>query len=176
VTKVCELAGRRTRFRPRFRYSGKLMAARKPVPTLPQVTAEEVKTAKTACANFRRLYRAQAAAERARDAALHQIFFKMGFASLEEVKAMSPERLTAEIERRTGASFSFDSDQAREFTILKTWEGRRPDWKSQFLARVGPAIAAEVEKSTRMQYSYSIIEPAAEQQPGVVYLPKRAAQ
>jgi hypothetical protein len=33
-----------------------------------------------------------------------------------------------------------------------------------------------VEKSTRVQYSYSIIEAAAEQQPGVVYLPKRATQ
>jgi hypothetical protein len=152
------------------------MAARKPVPALPQVTADEVQTAKTACANFRRLYRAQASAEKSRDAALFQIFFKMGFTTLDEVKAMSPERLTAEIERRTGVSFSFESDQARQFTILKTWEGRRPDWKSQFLTRVGPAIAAEVEKSTRVQYSYSIIEAAAEQQPGVVYLPKRAAQ
>jgi hypothetical protein len=153
------------------------VAARKIAPALPQLTAEEVQAAKTACANFRRLYRAQAAAERARDAALYQIFFKMGFASLDEVKAMSPERLSAEIQRRAGVSFSFGSDQAREFTILKTWEGRRPDWKAQFLGRVGPAIAAEVEKGARVQYSYAVIDPPAqeESQPGVVYVPKRAS-
>jgi hypothetical protein len=143
---------------------------------LPQVTAEEVKTAKKACAEFRRLYRAQAAAERARDAALHQVFFKMGFASLDEVKAMSPERLTAEIQRRESVSFAFDSPGAREFTILKTWEGRRPDWKAQFLKQAGPAIAAQVEKDTKTQYSYSIIDSPMEQQPGVVYMPKRVAQ
>jgi hypothetical protein len=152
------------------------LACRKPVSELPQVTAEEVKAAKTACAGFRRLYRAQAAAERKRDAALFQLFFKMGFASLEEVKLMSPERLTAEIQRREGISFSFDSPAAREFTVLKTWEGRRPDWKAAFLRQAGPAIALQVEKEARTQYSYSIIEPPTEQQPGVVYMPKRVAK
>jgi len=152
------------------------VAVRKLAPALPQVTAEEVRTAKKACAEFQRLYRAQAAAERSRNAALFQIFFKMGFSTLDEVKLMSPERLAAEIERRESVSFAFDSEDARQFTILKTWEGRRPDWKAAFLKQVGPAIAAEVEKGTRAQYSYSMIEPPAEQQPGVVYMPKRAAR
>jgi hypothetical protein len=152
------------------------MAARKqPILALPAITAEEVQAAKKACAASSRLYRAQRAEEKKRDAALFQLFFKMGFASLEEVKAMSPERLAAEIQRRQGVSFSFESDDAKAFTVLKTWEGKRPDWKAQFLARVGPAIAAEVEKSTRPQYSYSIIDPPAQEQPGVVYMPKRAS-
>ena len=152
------------------------MASRKIVPELPQVTAEEVQAAKAACANFGRLYRAQKAAEKARDAALFQLFFKMGFTSLDEVKAMSPERLAAEIQRRAGVSFSFDSDQARAFVVLKTWAGRHPDWKGQFLARVGPAIAAEVENGARMQYSYTIVDPPAQAQPNVVFLPKRVAR
>jgi hypothetical protein len=152
------------------------MAARKqPVPALPQLTAEEIAKAKKACAEFRRLYRAQAAAERARDAALFQIFFKMGFASLDEVKGMSPERLAAEISRRDGISFAFENAEARSFAVLKTWEGRRPDWKTAFLRQVGPAVAADVEKGTKPQYSYSVIDPAgAGEMPGVVYLPKRA--
>ena len=150
------------------------MAARKPNPELPQVTAEEVKIAKKACAESRRLYRAQQASERARDAALNQLFFKMGL-TLEEVKAMSPERVAAEIQRREGVSFSFDSPAAREFTILKTWEGRRPDWKFHFLSRVGPAIAAEIEKATKTQYSYAVIDPPAQVQPGIAYIPKRAS-
>jgi hypothetical protein len=150
------------------------MAARKPpVSALPQITAAEVQAAKKACAESRRLYRAQQASERARDAALSQLFFKMGM-TLEEVKGMSPERLSAEIQRRDGISFSFATD-AREFTILKTWEGRRPDWKSHFLTRVGPAIAAEIEKGTRAQYSYAVIDPPAEVQPGIAYIPKRAS-
>jgi hypothetical protein len=150
------------------------MAARKPVAGLPQVTADEVQAAKKACAEARRLYRAQQAAERARDACLAQLFFKMGL-TLGEVKAMAPERLTAEISRREGFAFSFESRDAREFSILKTWEGRRPDWKSHFLTRVGPAIAAEIEKGTRSQYSYVIIDAPSQlaAQPGVVYIPKR---
>jgi hypothetical protein len=144
-----------------------------PDPALPTITADDVKAAKKACAEFRRLYRAQESAERTRDAALSHLFFKMGL-TLEEAKAMSPERLAAEIQRREGVSFSFDSPAAREFTILKTWEGRRPDWKAHFLSRVGPNVAAEIEKSTRMQYSYSVIEPVASQ-PGVAYIPKRAS-
>src|SRR6266478_3029895 len=107
---------------------------------LPTLTAEEVEAAKIGCARYIRLDRARRAAEKARDAALFQIFFKMGFASLEEVKALSPERLTVEIQKRADVSFSFDSDKAREFAVLKTWAGRFPAWKDQFLARVGPAI------------------------------------
>jgi len=152
------------------------MAARKqPAPALPQLTAEEVAKAKKACAEARRLYRAHSTAERMRDAALHQIFFKMGFASLDEVKSMGPDRLAAEISRRSGIVFEFENSDAREFAVLKTWEGRRPDWKAQFLARIGPAIAAEVEKSTKPHYFYSIIDAiGAAGMPGVVYLPKRA--
>jgi hypothetical protein len=152
------------------------LASRRIVPNLPQITADEVQVAKTACASARRLYRAQQAAEKARDAALFQLFFKMGFSSLDEVKAMSPERLTAEVKRREGISFSFESPEACRFTILKTWEGRRPDWKSQFLARVGPAIAAEIEKATRTQYSYAVIDPPAPETPNIVSLPKRGAK
>ena len=151
------------------------MASRKVAdPALPQVTEEEVQAAKSACTNFSRLYRAQKSAERARDAALAQIFFKMGFTSLEEVKAMSPERLTAEIHKRAGIAFSFNSPKATQFAILKTWSGRCPSWKDQFLARLGPAIAADVEKSTREQFSYAIIEPPEQEgQPNVIYLQKR---
>lgn len=153
------------------------MAARKLAPALPQVTAEEVEAAKKACANARRLYGVHRGAERARDAALAQIFFKMGFTALDEVKAMAPERLAAEIQKRAGVAFSFDSAGAREFAVLKTWQGCFPAWKDQFISRVGPAIAAEVEKHTRMQYSYAIIDPPAQEDaPGVVYLPKRAAK
>lgn len=152
------------------------MAPRKLSPALPQVTATEVELAKKACANARRLYGAHKGAERARDAALGQLFFKMGFPSLDEVKAMSPERLTAEIRKRTGVTFSFDSDEARRFAVLKTWNGRSVSWKDQFLARLGPAIAGEVENGTRMQYSYAIVDPPAEEaQPNVVYLPKRVS-
>ena len=153
------------------------MAARKSTPALPELTAKEVKEAKTACANYSRLYRAQKAAEKARDAALAQIFFKMGFSTLDEVKGLSPERLAAEIHKRAGRAFSFDAPAAREFAILKTWGGRFPNWKDQFLVRVGPAIAAEVENDARMQYSYAIIDPPAEQeQPNVIYLPKGAGK
>jgi hypothetical protein len=152
------------------------LACRKPVPALPQVTAEEVQAAKKACVRAKQLYRAQQSAERDRDAALFQIFFKMGFSSLDDVKAMSPERLRAEIERRASVSFSFESDEAKDFTILKTWEGRRPDWKAAFLRQAGPAMAVDVEKAARTHYFYSIIERLASSdvQPGVVYLPKRA--
>ena len=153
------------------------MATRRIAPSLPQVTAEEVESAKKACANARRLYGAHKSAERARDAALAQLFFKMGFPSLDEVKAMSPERLTAEIQRRTGVSFSFESVQAEKFAVLKLWNGRCPSWKDQFLARLGPAIAAEVEAATKMQYSYAVIDPPVQEaQPNVIYLPKRAAK
>lgn len=153
------------------------MASRKLVPDLPQVTAEEVEAAKKACMRARSLYAAQKAAERARDAAMAQLFFKMGFSGLEQVKAMSPERLTAEIQRRAGVSFSFDSPEAGRFAVLKTWHGRSPAWKDQFIARLGPAIAAEVENATRMQYSYAIVDPPAEEaQPNVVYLPKRGVK
>ena len=153
------------------------MGARKLNPALPLVMAEEVDTAKKACTRARGLYGALRSAERARDAALGQLFFKMGFSSLDEVKAMSPERLTAEIQRRTGVSFSFESPQAQEFAVLKLWNGRCPSWKDQFLARLGPAIAAEVEAATRMQYSYAVIDPPEQEaQPNVIYLPKKAAR
>ena len=153
------------------------MASRSIKPALPQVTAKEVTLAKKACARARVLYAAQKAAERARDAALAQVFFKMGFTSLEEVKAMTPERLTAEIQKRAGVSFSFDSAEASQFAILKTWNGRSPAWKDQFLVRLGPAIAAEVENATKMQYSYAIIDPPAqEEQPNIIYLPKRTGK
>jgi hypothetical protein len=153
------------------------MASRKLALALPQVTAEEVVLAKKACANARRLYGVQKGAEKARDAALAQVFFKMGFSSLDDVKAMAPERLAAEIQKRAGVEFSFDSAEAREFAVLKTWQGSFPPWKDQFIARVGPAIAAQVEKDTRVQYSYAIIDPPPQEgTPNVVYLPKRASK
>jgi hypothetical protein len=153
------------------------LAVRKLAPALPQVTAEEVEAAKKACVNAKRLYGVHRGAEKARDAALAQIFFKMGFTGLDEVKAMAPDRLAAEMQKRAGVAFSFDSAEAREFAVLKTWQGCFPAWKEQFLARVGPAIAAQVEKDTRVQYSYAIIDPPPqEDQPNVVYLPKRAGK
>lgn len=153
------------------------MATRRVLLALPNVTAEEVQAAKAACANYRRLCCAVERAEKAREAALAQIFLRIGF-TLEEVKAMNPERLAAEIQRRAGIAFSFDSPEACNFAILKISADRSPAWKDHFMARMGPAITSEVELSTRVQFTYDIVDrPRAEQaRPDVIYLPKRAGK
>ncbi len=152
------------------------MATRRVLPALPQVTAEEVQAAKAACADYRRLCCATERAEKARDNALAQIFLRMGFAGLDEVKAMNPERLTAEIQKRAGIAFSFDSLESSNFAILKVSADRFPAWKDQFIMRVGRAIAIEVENTTRMQYAYDVVDRPREVRPDVVYLPKRASK
>ena len=149
------------------------MATRKNVSNLPVLMAEEVNRAKAACTNYSRLYRAQKSAEKERDACLAQMFIKMGFRDLDEVKSMTPERLGAEIQKRTGVAFTFDSQEAREFAVLKTWGGRYTNWKDQFLARVGPEAAADIEASTRMQYSYAIVDLPSDPAPNVIFLPSR---
>lgn len=155
--------------------AAKASAAKKVIPILPELTADEVQAAKAACSKARRMAGASRAADKARDAALAQIFFKMGFANFDEVKALSPERISAEIQKRAGVAFSFESADAREFAILKTWEGRFPAWKDQLIARVGPAIASEIEESTKKQFCYAIVDApiGTLPQPNVIYIPKR---
>ena len=153
------------------------MAVRKLAPALPQVTAEEVEAAKKACANARRLYGVHRGAERARDAALAQIFFKMGFTALDEVKAMAPERLAAEIQKRAGVEFSFDSAEAREFAVLKTWQGCFLPGK----INSSPASALRSQLRSRNTRACSTpmrssIRPPRKILRNVVYLPKRASK
>jgi hypothetical protein len=149
------------------------MATRRISPTIPQITAADALKAKAACANYRRLACALERAEKTRDAALSHLFSLMGF-SLESTRDLSPERLAAEIGKRAGVAFSFDSREAERFAILKVSAGRQPDWKNKFIARIGPAIAAEVEASARMQYVYDVVDEPRESREDVIAIPKRA--
>lgn len=150
------------------------MATRRILPTIPQITAADVQKAKAACANYRRLACALDRAEKAREAALSHLFSSMGL-SFTDAKDLNPERLAAEIQRRAGISFSFDSAEASNFAILKVSAGRFPDWKSKFISRIGPAIAFEVEASARMQYAYDVVDEPREPRPEVILL-KRTKQ
>jgi hypothetical protein len=148
------------------------MATRRILPTIPQLSAADVLKAKAACANYRRLSCALDRAEKAREAALSQLFDVMGV-SFDDAKDLNPERLAAEIQRRAGISFSFESPEASQFAILKVSSNRFPDWKSKFISRLGPAIASEVEASARMQYAYDVVDEPRQARSDVI-LPKRA--
>ena len=149
------------------------MATRRIIlPTIPQLSAADVLKAKAACANYRRLSCALERAEKAREAALSQLFDVMGI-SFDEAKTLNPERLAAEIRKRAGISFSFDSPEAAQFAILKVDAGRFPDWKEKFVARIGPAIASEVEASARTIYAYDVVDEPRAAREDVVYIPKR---
>lgn len=149
------------------------MATRRILPTIPQISAADVQKAKAACANYRRLACALERAEKAREVALAHLFSLMGL-SFADSKDLSPERLAAEIQRRAGISYAFDSPEASQFAILKVSSGRFPDWKNKFISRIGPAIASEVEASARVQYAYDVVDEPRESRPDVVYISKRA--
>jgi hypothetical protein len=133
---------------------------------LPSVTREIVAQAKLACAEFKRAQAAQREAEKARDAALGELFVIMGFGSLQAVKNLSPAELAREIARRSGREFCFAAG-ARDFGILKTWEGRFPRWKD-VLVSISPQQALEVERETPLQYSYTIIDAPSVADPNVI--------
>jgi hypothetical protein len=149
------------------------MATRRISPTIPQITAADVQKAKAACANFRRLACALERAEKTRDAELSRLFSLMGL-SFEATRDFSPDRLAAEIRKRAHIAFSFDSPEAEQVAILKVTSGRFPDWKSRFIARNGPAVAAEVEASARMQYAYDVVDDPGQARDDVITIPKRA--
>jgi hypothetical protein len=150
-----------------------LMATRRISPTIPQITAADVQKAKAACASYRRLACALERAEKTRDAALSDLFSLMGL-SFDATRALSPERLAAEIGKRAGIAFSFDSQEAANFAILKVSAGRFPDWKSKFIARIGPAIASEVEASARVEYAYDVVDDPSTAREDVIAIPRRA--
>jgi hypothetical protein len=124
---------------------------------LPVLTRAELETAAEACAKCTAANKAKEVAEKARDGALAQIFFKMGFTSLEEVKSLSPTNLAKLIKARAGKSFSYDGDLA-EFAVKNTSEGKYPKWREELIALNGPAAAAQIESDMAPQYSYSVIE------------------
>ncbi len=124
---------------------------------LPVLTRAELEAAATACAKCTAANKAKEVAEKARDGALAQIFFKIGFTSLEEVKALSPKVLATTIRQRAGKAFHFDGALA-EFAIKNTSEGKYPKWKEELIALNGPAAAAQIESDMAPQYSYSVIE------------------
>jgi hypothetical protein len=128
---------------------------------LPVLTRAELEAAQIACANATEAGRAKGAAEKARDHALAKVFFKMGFLSLDEVKALSPDELAEAIEQRVGKCFHLDKDAFAEFALAKTSQGKYPAWKKELIALNGPAAAAAIEGETATQYSYAVIEALA---------------
>ena len=124
---------------------------------LPVLTRSELEAAAVACAKCTAANKAKEVAEKARDGALAQIFFKMGFGSLDEVKGLSPKTLARLITTRVGKSFCFDGGLG-EFAVKNTSEGKYPKWKEELIALNGPAAAAQIESDMAPQYSYSVIE------------------
>ena len=129
----------------------------KPAVVLPVLTRAELEAAADACAKCTAANKAKEVAEKARDGALAQIFFKMGFTSLDEVKALHPKTLAKMITERTGKAFNFEGALA-EFAIKNTSEGKYPKWKEELVRLNGPAAAAQIETETASQFSYSVIE------------------
>ncbi len=89
---------------------------------LPVLSRAELEAAVDACAKCTAANKAKEVAEKARDHALAQIFFKMGFTSLDEVKALGPKVLANMIKQRLGKAFNFEGALA-EVAIKPTSEG-----------------------------------------------------
>jgi hypothetical protein len=132
---------------------------------LPVLTKDELEAAREACALATEAGRAKTVADKTRDGALAQVFYKMGFQNLDEVKALSPAELSAEIQRRVGKMFRLDADAFAEFALQKTSQGKYPKWKQEFISLNGPAAAAAIEGETGTLYSYSVL-PAGQTIPG----------
>lgn len=130
-------------------------------PELPVLTRAELEAARVACAECKEADKVAAAAKKAKEGALAQIFFKMGFSTMDEVKFLEPNELADAIERRVGEVFELDAKAFAEFAIVKTSQGKYPAWKKEILAISGPAIVAEIEGETATQYSYTLIDAAA---------------
>ncbi len=137
------------------------------------VLAAEVQAAKAAGIKFQAAYRAQKDAERAREAALAQLFHKLGFPDLDAVKSLGPARLRAAIKKRLGTVFEFENSAAANFAFLKTWEGRSPQWKEALINKLGAAFAEQVEANAPAKYSYTLIDPVDEPGPNVIAIPRK---
>lgn len=124
---------------------------------LPVLTFDELEAARAACVNAAEAGKAKAAADKEKDAAMGQVFFKMGFVNLDEVKALSPEELAKAIGQRAGKCFRLEGEAVAEFALQKTSQGKYPKWKQELIALNGPAAAAEIEGETATQYSYSVL-------------------
>jgi hypothetical protein len=128
---------------------------------LPVLTKAELEAARMACANCAVASKMMAAAEKEKSGALAQIFFKMGFLNMDEVKCLEPAALADVIERRVGKAFQLEPKAFAEFAVVKTSQGKYPKWKAELLSIAGPAKVAEIEAETATQYSYTVIEAAA---------------
>jgi hypothetical protein len=130
-------------------------------PELPILTNAELEAAREACAVCTAADRAAAAAKKEKEGALAQVFFKMGFPNMDEVKALEPAVLADTIERRVGTVFQLESKAFAAFALQKTSQGRYPKWKEELKSISGPAMIAQIEGETAIQYSYAVIEAAA---------------
>jgi hypothetical protein len=148
-----------------------MASKKKPAAPLSVVLASEVQEAMLAGKRFQGAYRGMKAAESIREAALEALFVKMGFSGLDEVKALSPRKLRAAISKRLGKVFEFESADPG-FMLLKTWEGKSPAWKSEVIARLGAAIATEIEQAATVKYSYTLIDPVVDAGPNVIAMPE----
>jgi hypothetical protein len=121
---------------------------------LPVLTKAELDAAREACTDCKMADRVAAEAKKVRDGALAQVFFKLGFASMDEVKALEPAVLAHEIDRRVGSIFEIEGKAFAEFAIQKSSQGKYPAWKKELIAINGPAVATQIESETATQYSY----------------------
>jgi hypothetical protein len=128
------------------------------VGTLTKTTLE---VARDACARASAAGREKTAADKERDACLGQVFFELGFANMDGVKALSPEEMAIAIRASLVEDCKLAPNAVGLFVIVQTSAGKYPKWKEEFLACLGPAEVGRVEGETAKQYSYAVVDVAS---------------
>jgi hypothetical protein len=125
------------------------------------LTKKTLEAARNACAGAAAAGKLKTAADKERDAALGQVFFELGFANMDRLKALCPDELAIAIKQSLVAECALETGAAGLFVIVQTSAGKYPKWKEEFSACLGPAEVGRVESETAKQYSYAVVDVAS---------------
>jgi hypothetical protein len=80
----------------------------------------------------------------------------LGIKSEDDLKALSPEQVEKKLAKRLEAGEWRPTQNAPEFSFVKTNQGRYPSWSQLFIEEMGETAAARIRTETPLSYSYSV--------------------
>lgn len=80
----------------------------------------------------------------------------LGIKTATEFSALDPEKVETLMAERAGSKLWKAEKKAPPFVFLKTWEGRTPSWRDEFIKLKSEAEAEKLTANTPTAYSYRI--------------------
>ena len=129
-------------------------AAQVPCQIVTDVELRQLADLEKGYANAKKL---QAAFERRTKAARLALAQKvLGVKTAEEFAALDPEKVDQLMAEREGMKLWKAEKKSPPFVFLKTWNGRQPSWRDEFIKVKSEVEADKITAETPMAYSYRV--------------------